>query len=198
MNGKSGSNWEVLDSAHDVFRSAVLRVATTDWRKRTPCEQWNVAQVFQHATGDQLGYASAITGGPGPSENPFTPSGQIDGDPLALLEKALEASAAAWATVSEDAADVPTPLPQGALPPSLGAGACALDAAVHGWDIAVATGQESPLTLGLAQTLMTVATKIVEPLRPYAVYAPALAPAADDDGIAALLRYLGRQPSWTA
>jgi hypothetical protein len=46
---------------------------------------------------------------------------------------------------------VPTPLPP--FPtntPELAAATCALDAAIHAWDIAVATGQPSPLTTELA------------------------------------------------
>jgi hypothetical protein len=73
----------------------------------------------------QLAYASAITGAPGPSENPFTPSGHLDQTPLAVIDPAMQAAASAWETVSEDAGDTPTPLPQGALPPETGVGACA-------------------------------------------------------------------------
>jgi uncharacterized protein (TIGR03086 family) len=158
---------------------------------------WNVIQVLQHAAGDQLAYAAAITGQPGPSENPFTPSGQLDEQPSVFLEPFLEASATAWATVGDNAADVPTPLPQGSLPVWLGLGACSLDAAVHAWDIALATGQSSPLTPNMARPLMTAATAIVEPLRAYAAYAAALESQSGDDDVARLLRYLGRRPDWT-
>ncbi|MGI5151672.1 hypothetical protein ACQEVC_35830 [Plantactinospora sp. CA-294935] len=34
---------------------------------------------------------------------------------------------------------------------ALAAAACALDAAVHAWDIAVVTGQPTPLTVALAE-----------------------------------------------
>lgn len=47
----------------------------------------------------------------------------------------------------------------------------ALDAAVHAWDIAVATGQPSPLTPSLALTLRPVANALANPLRGYA-YGP--------------------------
>jgi uncharacterized protein (TIGR03086 family) len=185
----------MLSEAHQILRETVAGVAAGDWDLPTPCEKWTVAQVLQHATGDQIGYAAAITGGPWPSFDPFAPSGQLDGDPLAFLDPALAASTAAFATVAPDAPEVPTPLPQGAMPAWLASGACALDAAVHAWDIAVATGQPSPLSPDLARSLMTVATEIVEPLRGFA-YAPPLAPA-DHDPTAALLRYLGRNPTWT-
>lgn len=45
---------------------------------------------------------------------------------------------------------------------------------------------------------MPVATSLVEPLRAYGAYAPALAPQPDDDDTASLLRYLGRRPGWAA
>jgi uncharacterized protein (TIGR03086 family) len=187
---------DLLDRCHQALRAAVLGVAPQDWSLSTPCDQWNVTQVLQHAAGDQLAYVAAITGGPGPSENPFAPSGQLDRAPLAVADQALQAAADAWATVADDDPGVPTPLPQGALPAWLAAGACALDAAVHAWDIAQATSQHSPLTPAMARSLMAVAMQIVEPLRGFA-YAPAL-DGRDDDDAALLLRYLGRRPDWTS
>ena len=82
------------------------------------------------------------------------------------------------------------------MPATVAAGACALDAAIHAWDIAVATGSPSPLDDALAAELLPTARSIVEPLRGFA-YAAAL-PAQDCDGAAeALLRYLGRNPRWS-
>ena len=62
----------------------------------------------------------------------------------------------------------------------------------------MATGQGSPLTPELARALTPVAQSIVEPLRQYGAYAPALEPSADADNADALLCYLGRRPDWTA
>ncbi|GAB4059300.1 TIGR03086 family metal-binding protein [Catellatospora paridis] len=187
----------LLGAAHTALRTAVAGIPADGWDLPTPCEHWNVTQVLQHATGDQIGYAAAITGGPWPSEDPFQPSGNIDGDATALLEQALAASAAAFATVDADAEQVPVPLPQGPLPLWVAAGACALDAAVHAWDIAVATGRPSPLTAQDAEQLLAVAKQIVEPLRAYGAYAAELPVAADTDATAVLLAYLGRRPEWT-
>jgi uncharacterized protein (TIGR03086 family) len=188
------SGWDVLDAAHLAMRTTVAGLRGENLELPTPCEQWNVVQVLQHAAGDQLAYASRITGGPGPTENPFEPSGRLDQDASTIIEPALLAAADAWRTVTEGE-DVATPLPQGRMPARLGAGACALDAAVHAWDVATATGQKSPLTNDLARELMTVAQSIVEPLRAYGAYAAALeATDGPDDDVARLLRYLGRRP----
>src|SRR5258705_5330496 len=197
------TDWrELLAEAQSALRRAVAGLGPQDADRPTPCEKWSVTQVLQHAAGDQVAYAAAITGGPWPSDDPFAPSGLLDGQPAAFLEPALAASSAAFATVADNATEVPNPLPHGPLPAWLAAGACALDAAVHAWDIAVATGQPSPLTAELAGPLMAVATSIVEPLRAYGAFAPAIdADSAENstvDSVAVLLRYLGRQPTWTA
>ncbi|WP_410673059.1 alpha/beta fold hydrolase [Amycolatopsis sp. cmx-4-68] len=185
--------WPLLAAAHEALRTAVAGV--TDWSLPTPCAAWNVAQVLQHAGGDQQGYAAFITGEPGPDFDPFSPSGELE-DATAFLEPKLAASAAAFATVSPEATAVPTPLPQGALPAQAAVAAAALDAAVHAWDIAVATGQRSPLTAELAEALLPAAKELAEPLRGFA-YGPALAASAADDAVSTLLRHLGRDPQWT-
>jgi uncharacterized protein (TIGR03086 family) len=192
------ADWTLLlADAHRALRTVIDGVTETAWGNPTPCDKWTATQVMQHAAGDQIGYAAAITGGPWPSEDPFAPSGHLDGDPRTLVGDAVRASAAAFSTVDRDAAAVPNPLPQGPMPAWLAAGACALDAAVHAWDIAVATGQPSPLAPAMSRDLLAVAHQIVEPLRAWGAYAPAL-PATPGDDAATLLAYLGRRPAWPA
>lgn len=191
----SSNTWTVLDESHAALRAVLAGLRPSDLLLPTPCEAWNVTQVLQHAAGDQLGFAAAITGEGWPAFDPFAPSGELDGDLaafVAFVEGTMRASAAAWGTVAADATEAPTPLPQGKLSGWLGAGACGLDAAVHAWDVAVATGQPSPLTDGLAERLLPVARELVEPLRAYGAYAPALPTSATDAPAVTLLRYLGR------
>jgi len=190
------STWTIVDRAHTALRDVTAALTAADLGRATPCAEWNVTQVLQHAAGDQLAYVAAITGEGGPTENPFTPSGLLAGTPAELVEPTLAASAAAFATV-DPAGTAPTPLPHGALPAATAAGAAALDAAVHAWDIAVATGRPSPLDDELAAQLLPVARAIVEPLRQYGAYAPALESRDNDGATAELLRYLGRDPHWT-
>jgi uncharacterized protein (TIGR03086 family) len=153
--------------------------------------------VLRHAAGDQVGYAAAITGGPWPTEDPFAPTAAAPEDPDQFLDQALNATAAAYAGVADNAESVPVPLPTGPFPAWIAAGACALDAAIHAWDIAVATGQPSPLTDELAKSLRPVADQIVEPLRAFA-FAPVIDDPASTGDAAELLKYLGRRPNWPA
>ncbi|MEC4019280.1 TIGR03086 family metal-binding protein [Streptomyces sp. H27-D2] len=193
----SDTTWEILDQAHQALRTAVAGVPADGWQLSTPCEQWDVAQVLQHAAGDQLAYVAKLTGGPGPAYDAFAPSGTLDSSPAELLEPALARSAEAFAAVGPADQDVPVPLPPFKLPADLAVEAAALDAAVHAWDIAVATGQPSPLTPSMAQALRPVADALAEPLRGFA-FVPAIEPAPDADALSSLLNHLGRRADWTA
>ena len=115
-----------------------------------------------------------------------------------LVEAAVTAALTAWDEVDPASDSVPTPLPPvPTLPADVAAAACALDAAIHAWDVAVATGQPSPLTDELAAALDPAARAVVEPLRGFAYAAPLASDAADGPA-AALLRHLGRDPLWAA
>ena len=193
------TGWHVLDEGRAMLRSAAAGVPADGWQRPTPCSEWNVAQVLQHAALDQRVWGAMVAGTETPGENPFAPSGQLGTEPLTYADAALDASGPAWAAIDGAAAgSVPTPLPQGPMAPRAAAVAAALDAAIHAWDIAMATGQGSPLTPELARTLTPVAQSIVEPLRQYGAYADALEPSAGADEAETLLCYLGRRPAWTA
>lgn len=196
MTSITPTGWDLLDAARAALRDVAAGLADDDARP-TPCADWTTTQVLQHAAGDQRAWASSIAGSAPPEENPFAPSGHLGASPVSVVDGAMEASAPAWTSASHDAQQLPTPLPQGPMTPGLAAAACALDAAVHAWDIAVATGQESPLSEEMARQLDPAARQIVEPLRGFA-YAVALDPVPGDDAAAALLRYLGRDPNWVA
>ena len=187
----------LLDESLAALRDVVANLGPGDLHRPTPCSAWDVTQVVQHATGDQVGWAAVVGGGPFPTEDPFQPSGKLATDANALVDEALARAEAAWATVSPDAAEVPTPLPTGPMTYALATAACALDAAVHAWDIAVASGGPSPLTPERARGLLPAARVIAEPLRGFAFAAP-LDPQPGHDDVATLLRYLGRDPHWTA
>ncbi len=192
------TGWDVLDEARAALRTVVTGVPADGWRRPTPCTEWNALQVLQHAALDQGVWAAVVSGVQPSGEDPFAPSGQLGAEPLAYAEAALETSAPAWAVVSADGAPVPTPLPAGPMAPAEAAAAAALDAAIHAWDIAMGTGQASPLSPALARALTPVARSIVEPLRQYGAYAAALEAGAGADDAATLLCYLGRSPVWTA
>lgn len=189
--------FSALTTSLDLLRQTAAGAGADQLDSPTPCSQWTVAQVLFHAAGDQHAWASFVGSGALPSYDPFNPPHQLDGGVQDTVTAAVDAAGKAWAQVDHAAESVPTPLPPvPTMAPELAAGACALDAAVHAWDVAVATGQPSPLTADLAEQLMPAARATADSLRGFA-YAPALPAQPDDDAVAALLRYLGRNPHWT-
>jgi uncharacterized protein (TIGR03086 family) len=189
---------DLLQQAHQILHDAVAGTPDDGWDRPTPCGQWNVAQVAQHAALDQRLYVASITGGPRPDGDAFAPDGVMTGSPLSYVDSAITASRDAFATVAPDAESVGVPLPPFSVSAPVAFGAAALDAAVHGWDIAVASGQTTGLTDAMARELLDVARQIVEPVREWGAYAAAMDPADGADDVARLLNYLGRRADWTA
>ena len=190
--------FEVLTTSLSALQQIATGVGDDVLDRPTPCADWTVAQVLLHAAGDQHAWANFVGAGSLPTYNPFDPPARPQGTVTELVDAAVAAATAAWDEVDPASDSVPTPLPPvPSLPADLAAAACALDAAIHAWDVAVATGQPSPLTDDLAAALDPAARAVVEPLRGFAYAAP-LATEAADGAAAALLRYLGRDPEWAA
>ncbi|MFE9956170.1 TIGR03086 family metal-binding protein [Micromonospora sp. NPDC005299] len=189
-------SFPVLTTALDLLRRAAEGVPADRLDDPTPCAEWTVGQVLMHAAGDQHAWAASVGTGTMPAYNPFDPPRGHDEGVQSVVRSAVEAATAAWARVDPAAGPVGTPLPPvPTMDPQLAAAACALDAAIHAWDVAVATGQPAPLTAELAEQLMPAARATAEPLRGFA-YAAALPAETGADPVAALLAYLGRDPHW--
>ncbi|MCZ1003785.1 hypothetical protein O1M63_46925 [Streptomyces mirabilis] len=93
---------------------------------------------------------------------PFRPADALDADAQTALEKVLRA----WRTPTRSCRPTPggrDPARTAALP--LAAAAAAMDAAVHAWDIAVATGQDAPLEEELAEGIRLAADRLADHLR---------------------------------
>ncbi|MER7763196.1 TIGR03086 family metal-binding protein [Streptomyces sp. NPDC097619] len=186
--------FKLLSDAHDYLLAAVRGVPADGWGDPTPCTEWTVRQVYNHALLDQQALTMQISG-VAPASDPFEPVDAVGADPVAQLAEVLRAAAAAWES-ERDAERVPTPM--GPMPATTGAAAGALDAALHAWDIARATGQDLPLTEDLAERLEEIASRLVDFVRDsFGKYA-APVPVPEDAGrAAALLGFTGRDPRWS-
>jgi uncharacterized protein (TIGR03086 family) len=187
---------ELLTRAHSYLREVVAAVPEGAWASPTPCSEWTVRQVLNHARLDQQAYGAAITGVGRPESDAFQPADALDADAQGALEKVLREVADAYAQLPADAAEVATPL--GPLPLRLAAAAGAMDAAVHAWDIAVATGQDAPLEEELAEGIWAAAERLADHLRDsFGVFAAAREVPEGCGRAETLLAYLGRDPRWT-
>lgn len=188
--------FDVLTTALDALRGVADGTTTDQLGQPTPCSEWTVGQVLTHAAGDQLAWAATVGSADMPTYNPFDPPQEAEGGTAEAVRAAVDVAAQTWSGVDPAAESLPTPLPPVPnLTPDLAAAAAALDAAVHAWDVAVATGQPSPLTATLAEQLRPAAEATADSLRGFA-YAEALPEVAGEDAAGGLLRYLGRDPAW--
>lgn len=187
---------DLLTDALAALQATVADLTADELLRTTPCAPWTVGQVLAHAVADQHVWAATVGTAAPPGYNPFDPPQEPDGGVAAAVEGAVATATSTWAGLG-DRETLPTPLPPvPTLPRGLAEGAAALDAAVHAWDVAVATGRPSPLTPALAERLRPAAEATAEALRGFA-YAPALPPVDGEDQAASLLRYLGRDPGWS-
>ncbi|MFE5622306.1 TIGR03086 family metal-binding protein [Streptomyces virginiae] len=186
--------FELLGDAHDYLLAAVRGVPDGAWGDPTPCSEWTVRQVLNHARLDQQALVMGITGAE-PASDPFEPVDATGEKPVAELTAVLEAAAAAWESRRDDES-VPTPM--GPMPAGVGAAAAALDAGIHAWDIARATGQDLPLTEEMAEALEDIASRIVDFVRDsFGKYAPARAVPEGASRAQRLLAFTGRDPHWS-
>ncbi|GLV91218.1 MULTISPECIES: TIGR03086 family metal-binding protein [Streptomyces] len=186
--------FELLGDAHDYLLTAVRGVPDGAWGDPTPCSEWTVRQVLNHARLDQQALVMGITGVE-PASDPFEPVDATGEKPVAELTAVLEAAAAAWESRRDDES-VPTPM--GPMPAGVGAAAAALDAGIHAWDIARATGQDLPLTEEMAEALEDIASRIVDFVRDsFGKYAPARAVPEGASRAERLLAFTGRDPHWS-
>ncbi|SEG91565.1 TIGR03086 family protein [Actinacidiphila yanglinensis] len=184
----------LLADAHDYLLAAARGVPAGAWGDATPCSEWTVRQVLNHARLDQQALVMQITG-VAPASDPFAPADTTAGDPVAELPEVLKAAAAAWES-GRDAESVPTPM--GPMPAGVGAAAAALDAGIHAWDIARATGQDLPLAEDMAEALEDIASRLVDFVRDsFGKYAPPVAVPEGANRAERLLAFTGRDPHWS-
>ncbi|MFJ9939939.1 TIGR03086 family metal-binding protein [Streptomyces erythrochromogenes] len=186
--------FKLLADAHDYLLTAVRGVPAGAWGDPTPCTEWTVRQVLNHARLDQQALVMQITG-VAPASDPFEPEDATAGDPVAELAAVLTATAAAWESRRDDES-VPTPM--GPMPAGVGAAAAALDAGIHAWDIARATGQDLPLAEEMAGALEDIAARIVDFVRDsFGKYAPPVVVPEGAGRAEKLLAFTGRDPGWS-
>jgi uncharacterized protein (TIGR03086 family) len=129
----------------------------------TPCEDWDVRALLNHVIGT-LALGRALLSDTAP-ETPMQPGGLPDADlvgddPLASYQAGVDALIAA---ATDDAWRGLHPTPLGEMPGVMLGGFTTLDIAVHGWDLAIATGQDPTLDEQLATAVMGFARRAITP-----------------------------------
>src|SRR4051794_11017562 len=180
-------------AALDATRAVVAGITTDQWALVTPCEEWDVRALLNHVVAGNW-WASRLAAG----ETIEAVGREYDGDvvgPDATDAYDRSAQAAARAFEAPGALDAPCAVSYGPVPGSVYAGHRFIDVLIHGWDLAIATGQPSPVTPELAEACWTVIEPQLDMLRASGMFGPDQAVPADADPVTRVLLVVGRHPA---
>jgi uncharacterized protein (TIGR03086 family) len=172
---------EQLDEVGALLGRVVGNITPDQLDNQTPCEKFAVRDVLGHMIGGATMFAAAFTG--------TAPGAAPDGDPLADFGPTLGGLVAAVS--APGALDQTVEAPFGPTPGDTFARFIALDGLVHGWDMAVATGQSYEPSDALVAEVTAFATNALDPLRDGDTFANATTPPAGASPIAQLAALSG-------
>ncbi|MGH9148864.1 MAG: TIGR03086 family metal-binding protein [Acidimicrobiales bacterium] len=150
---------DLHERALAAAREVVAGIGIEQWRVPTPCEGWDVRTLLNHLVAGNLWVAPLMTG-----QSIAGVGDRLDGDvlghdPLAAYEASAQEAAATFQ--APGAMEVPAAVSYGPVPGRVYAGHRLIEAVVHGWDLATATGQDATIGPELAQATWDV----IEPQR---------------------------------
>jgi uncharacterized protein (TIGR03086 family) len=183
-NGGAMDPLHQLEQLGPLLAGTVGAITPEDLDRPTPCAEFTVRGVLEHMVGGATVFAAAYRG-----EAPGEPD---TSDVLAAFGPALNGLAAAVS--APGALDRIVAAPFGAVPGETFARFVVLDGLVHGWDLAVATGQAYDPPDELVSAAAAFARQTLDPLRDGQTFAAAVDPPRDATPIERLAAYTGRRP----
>jgi uncharacterized protein (TIGR03086 family) len=157
----------------------------------TPAGDWDVRALLNHVVAGNL-WAGELAAGKTIDEVGDRLDGDVLGDdPSAAYDASAKVAGDAFA--APGALDAPCAVSYGPVPGSVYAGHRFLDVLIHGWDLAVATGQDTSLDPALVDALLEVIEPQVDLLRASGAFGPAVETPPDADAQTRLLATLGRR-----
>jgi uncharacterized protein (TIGR03086 family) len=188
----------ILVEAERRFGELVGSLDAADLVRPTPCDEWDVRALLSHTLAGIEMFAAAVDGGRCPTtEEMFGGVDLVGDDPVGATKLVLARSQEAWTSMSDSDAEVTTAL--GAMPAGQALAISAFATIVHGWDLAIATGQEvTELAPSLHAHAKAIAEAIVPALRgeagSHSLFQPELPAPRDATPTRRLMAFLGREP----
>ncbi|HEV3381919.1 MAG TPA: TIGR03086 family metal-binding protein [Trebonia sp.] len=191
-----------MTDPRNIYRQALDQTATIVTAVRpdqldlpTPCEEWDVRRLLSHVVGAVTRAALIGEGNDAFAVPPFADPSTADWP--AAYREAADRAVSAW---SDDAKlDAFFAVPWGKVPGRGAVTGYVQEVLVHGWDLAVATGQETELDPSLADFALDFARRALRPEnRQDAPFGPVVRPSAGAGPYARLAAWLGRTVPATA
>jgi uncharacterized protein (TIGR03086 family) len=177
--------------ALDATARIVAGISADQWTAPTPCDGWDVRDLTNHVVAGNLWAGELATGRTIAEVGDHLDGDVLGADPAAAYDASAEIAAAAFE--APGALDAPCAVSYGPVPGSVYAGHRFTDVLVHGWDLAVATGQDATLDPDLVEGCIEVIEPQAELLRASGAFGASPVVVPDDAGPQVrLLAMLGR------
>jgi len=181
---------ELHAQALDATGRIVRGVAADRWHAATPCAGWDARALVSHLVAGNLWAAELAAGGTIGGVGSRLDGDLLGDDPAAAYEQSAAAAAAVFRRPG--ALDAPCAVSYGPVPGSVYAGHRFLDVLVHGWDLAVATGQDYALDPHLMEACRQIIEPQLEAFRSAGALGPEVAVPAGASAQTRFLALLGR------
>jgi uncharacterized protein (TIGR03086 family) len=184
----------------DVYKQALAStqkliegVKPDQFSKSTPCPEFDVKALLNHLVGGNYLMATVAAGKP--FDPGAAPADLIGNDPAGAYKTAAEASFTAYS--GPDVMSKTLHFPFGDMPGAQGLGVAIMEAYVHGWDLARATGQDGTIPAPVAETILTaMKARSTDHLRPPKgnTFGPEVTVSDSASASDKLVAFLGRKP----
>lgn len=170
---------DIWNSTADAFTERYEAITEEQWNAQTPCEEWTVKDLVDHAVGVQVQFVSGLVG-----------ADVAAGDDWPTVRDAIRSA------VGNDGALAGTTEmpPMGTVPKTVPFGVGASDLLIHTWDLARAIGADESLPeRPVAATHAGLQRFPEEAMRGENMFGQAVPCADDADEQTKMLSFAGRQ-----
>jgi uncharacterized protein (TIGR03086 family) len=185
-----------LSTALDATGEVVAGVRADQWQLPTPCSDWTVRQLLNHLVGGQRLFTRVLHGEPLPDRSQLGRRGgedQLGDDPSAAYRETAEQMLAAFR--APGVLERTHTIPAGALPGPAVVHIRITETLVHGWDLAVATGQQPAFPDEIVEPEIEISRRLLGGLPPgRSSFGSPQAVTDDAPAIDRLAALLGRTP----
>ncbi len=182
---------ELHRSALEATGRIVHGIGAAQLDAPTPCEGMDVRALLDHVIGGNRWVAPLVDGQTIEQVGDRLDGDQVGDDPAASYDASAAEAAAAFERPG--AMEAPVAVSYGPVPGEVYAGHRFVDVLVHGWDLAVATGQDRTLDPGLVAACWDVVRPQQDLLRASGMFGDEVPVAGDADEQTKLLAVLGRR-----
>ena len=159
MTGTTDEAMTLLSAALDQTGAIIVGVRDDQQHLPTPCRSWDVAALVAHVVHDLSLFTQRASGG---TPDWTAPPPTIDGDYIDAYRAGASNLVQAWSAAGDLSGTVEMP-GMGEVAKRFPVDQQIAELAVHGWDLAVATGQSTHLDPEVGDAALTWARTALKP-----------------------------------